>query len=200
MVRKQKLSLREKMYSYYSNKVSLSFYTHKAFILLEMQLGTLLQRTRLIPFFFIARDLCFYRIVKVDNKITNSPYTIIILYNIVAIPVSLYTKLYYRYSRMQYYPLKLAFFFKNYWNTLANYRYNKIWILTNFINSAITAETIMFEYPNLMLYTVPFNRFTRLYQKTQPLIPGLKRWKFLLYSQIILKMRLFDYAAFYRTA
>lgn len=197
-LQKYKLILREKIFYYYHNKISLSYYTHKAFIILEMQLGVILQRTRLIPYFFIARDLCFYRTVFVNYCVNNSPFTIIMLYDIVSIPVALYHKFNFRYNRLQYFPIKLAFFFKNYWSALLNYRNNKVWILSAFISSFITAETIIFDYPNLILYSAPFLRFTKLYSRTQPLTQNWKQWQFITYSQASLKIRLFDYVAFYK--
>ena len=57
---------------------------------------------------------------------------------------------------------------------------------------------MVFDYPNLMLYSAPFLRYTKLYMRTQPITPVFSQWQNLLKSQAILKMRLFDYAAFYK--
>ena len=109
------------MFFYFNVKIPLSHYTHKAFILLEMQINTILQRTRLVPYYFIAGDLCFYRIVIINNEIIKSPYTIVSLYDVITIPLGLYTKFYTRQFRLQKYPVKLTSFLQNYWLSTQHY-------------------------------------------------------------------------------
>ena len=92
----------------------MSLYAHKAFIILEMQLNASLVRMRLVPYLFLVNELCFYRIIRVNNTIINSPYYILSLYDNVTLPVALHNYMYYRNYRVQFYPKLLAKFFKQY--------------------------------------------------------------------------------------
>lgn len=92
----------------------MSLYAHKAFILLEMQLNASLVRMKLVPYLFLSHELCFYRIVRLNNEIINSPYHILSVYDTVSIPVALHNYMYYRQYRVQHYPRQLANFFKHY--------------------------------------------------------------------------------------
>ncbi len=198
-IKKQLITFYEKIFFYFNVKVPTSYYTHKAFILLEMQVNTILQRTKLVPYYFIAIDLCFYRIVKVNTLCVKSPYFIISLYDVLSLPLSIYVKFYLRQSKLQIYPSKLTSFLQNYWLLLRHYRESKVWLFSSFITSFRTAEVVVFDYPNLMLYSEPFVRYTQLYMRSQPITPVFSQWQNLLNSQAILKIRLFDYAAFYKS-
>jgi len=57
---------------------------------------------------------------------------------------------------------------------------------------------IIFEYPNLSLYMGPFRRFTKLYFRNHPYPAAGKDYKHMNYTQSIVKLQLFEYAAFYR--
>jgi ribosomal protein S4 len=89
-------------------------YAHKAFILLEMQLNATLVRTKLVPYLFLVRDLCFYRLVQINTTVVNNPYQVVSLYDSVSIPVYLHNYMYYRQYRLQYYPQNIGAFFKQY--------------------------------------------------------------------------------------
>lgn len=89
-------------------------YTHKVFLLLEMQLNSILTRTKIIPYFYMAADLCFYSLVVVNQQVIQDPYHVISLYDSLKIPVFLYHYMYYRQYRMQRYPKIVQKFFKHY--------------------------------------------------------------------------------------
>ena len=195
--KKHGLSVYDKVFYYYTLQTPLTLYAHKAFILLEMQLNATLVRAKLTPYLFMVRDLCFYRLVQVNNLVVKNPHQVVSLYDSVSVPVYLHNYMYYRQYRIQYYPQQIGFFFKKYWAHFTNYTNNKVWLLSNFITSDITAEAIIFDYPNITLYMGPFQRFTKLYYKNHPYAPTGK-YQHLNHTHTILKLKLFEYAAFYR--
>src|SRR6266576_1534686 len=71
-------------------------FTYKAFLLVELQVNTNLIRAKLIPYLFIARELCVYRLVTVNNKSISNPRSLLALYDCLAIPRELYLKAYSR--------------------------------------------------------------------------------------------------------
>jgi hypothetical protein len=176
----------------------MSLYAHKAFVLLEMQLNASLVRMKLVPYLFLVNELCFYRIIHLNGAAVSSPYHVLSLYDNVSIPVVLYNYMYYRNYRVQHYPRQLAQFFKRYWMQFTNYNQNKIWLLTNFLVSNVTAEAIVFDYPNIILYMSPFRRFTNLYYRNQPFIDLTGPNSGIAYTHTIVKLKLFTYAAFYK--
>lgn len=194
---KQPLSIYDKVFYYYTLQTPLTMYAHKAFILLEMQLNATLVRAKLVPYLFMVRDLCFYRLVYINNLVARTPHQVISLYDSVSLPVYLHNYMYYRHYRLQYYPKNIGLFFKKYWAHFTNYTNNKVWLLSNFITSDITAEAVIFDYPNITLYMGPFKRFTKLYYKNHPYAPTGQH-RHLNYTHTVLKLKLFEYAAFYR--
>ena len=172
-------------------------YAHKAFVLLEMQLNVSLVRAKLVPYLFLVRDLCFYRLVYLNQQVAKNPYQVLSLYDSMSLPVYLHNYMYYRQYRIQYYPSNIGKFFKNYWMHFTNYTNNKVWLLANFVASDVTSEAIVFEYPNIALYMGPFRRFTKLYYRNQPYAPTGK-YKHLNHTHSVLKLKLFEYASFYR--
>lgn len=187
----------DKVFYYYKLQTPINMYAHKAFILLEMQLNASLIRAKLVPYLFMARDFCFYRLVKVNELIARNPHQVVGLYDTINVPIYLYNYMYYRQYRVQYYPANITRFFKHYWSHFTNYASNKVWLLTNFVTSDITATAIIFEFPNIGLYMGPFRRFTKLYYRNQPYAPTGKH-KHLNFSHTVLKLKLFEYASFYR--
>lgn len=195
--KKQGLTLYDKVFYYYTVQTPMTMYAHKAFILLEMQLNATLVRTKLVPYLFMVKDLCFYRLVQVNQETARNPHQVISLYDVVNLPVYLHNYMYYRQYRIQYYPKNIGLFFKKYWAHFTNYTNNKVWLLSNFITSDITAEAVIFEYPNIILYMGPFKRFTKLYYKNHPYAPQGQHL-YLNHTHTIVKLKLFEYAAFYR--
>lgn len=104
----------------------LTMYAHKAFILLEMQLNATIVRAKLVPYLFMVRDLCFYRIVQLNLQVAKNPHQVVSLYDFISIPVYLHNYMYYRQYRIQYYPKLIRAFFRNYWASFTNYANNKI--------------------------------------------------------------------------
>lgn len=172
-------------------------YTHKVFLLLEMQLNAVLTRTKLIPYFYMASDLCFYSLVSVNHVKTNDPYYVISLYDSLQIPTFLYHYMYYRQYRTQVYPRAVRKFFKHYWVHFVNYTHNKIWLLSNYLVSSFLAEVVVFDYPNLLMYMSPFRRFTKLYYRSHP-YTNRDTIQSSAYTNSILKLKLFTYASFYK--
>jgi hypothetical protein len=111
---KNKITTYDKLFSYYAVNHAMSTYTHKAFVLIEMQLNANLVRMQLVPYLFLVTELCFYRIVSVNAKLISSPYYILSLYDNVKLPIDLFNTMYYRSYRVHYYPTLLTRFFKNY--------------------------------------------------------------------------------------
>lgn len=111
---KRSLSLYDKVFYYYTLQTPLTMYAHKAFILLEMQLNATLVRTKLVPYLFMVKDLCFYRLVQINNQVVKNPHQVVSLYDAVSLPVYLHNYMYYRQYRIQYYPQNIGVFFKKY--------------------------------------------------------------------------------------
>lgn len=114
MLQKQPLTVYDKVFYYYTLQTPLTMYAHKAFVLLEMQLNSTLVRTKLVPYLFLVRDLCFYRLVQINTQIARNPHQVVSLYDSVSIPVHLHNYMYYRQYRTQYYPQQIGRFFKHY--------------------------------------------------------------------------------------
>src|SRR5690348_1699405 len=93
---KQSLSIYDKVFYYYTLQTPLTMYAHKAFILLEMQLNATLVRAKLVPYLFMVRDLCFYRLVNINKAVAKNPHQVISLYDSVSLPVYLHNYMYYR--------------------------------------------------------------------------------------------------------
>lgn len=195
---KTKVTTYDKLFYYYTVKTPTSLYAHKAFILLEMQLNASLVRMKLIPYLFLVNELCFYRIIRLNGAVVSSPFHVLSLYDNVSIPVALYNYMYYRNYRVQHYPRQLANFFKRYWMQFTNYNQNKVWLLTNFLVSHVTAEAIIFDYPNIISYMSPFKRFTNLYYRNQQYADLSDPDSRVAYTHTIVKLKLFTYAAFYK--
>jgi len=112
--KKLPLTTYDKVFYYYTMQTPLTMYAHKAFILLEMQLNATLVRAKLVPYLFMVRDLCFYRLVQINAQIAKNPHQVVSLYDSVSIPVYLHNYMYYRQYRIQYYPQNVGVFFKKY--------------------------------------------------------------------------------------
>lgn len=201
-IKKVPLSFSDKIFYYYQTQIQIPIYAHKAFILLEIQLNSLIARAKLVPYFFIVLDLCFYRIIKVNTEIMTSPFYVTALFDSIVLPVYLYNYIYFRQYRVQRYPLRLALYFKSSITMFSNSN-NRIWLLSNYITSSISAETIIFEYPSMLLYISPFQRFSTLYYRNQPTkLFGFdveqETVSWIIYSHTILKIKLFTYLSFYK--
>jgi hypothetical protein len=88
-------------------------------------------------------------------------------------------------------------FFKYYWKALADYSSNKVWIINNYMTSSFTAQTILFDYPNINLYQSPFRRFTKIYQQGHPFAAN-KQLKYSANTYHLVKLKIFEYAQFYK--
>ena len=194
---KQRVNLQDKLFYYYNIKTSLSLFTRKTFILFEIQLNTILVKFKIIPFLHIAAELCYYRLVFInDNAISNSHH-IVGLYDMIHIPYFIYQQFYYKQFQILLLPRYLRKFFKYYWKAMADYSSNKIWLLNNYITSVLTAQAILFEYPNINLYQAPFRRFTKLYIQGHP-FPAESKIKYTANTYHLVKLKLFEYAQFYK--
>ena len=112
----QKVPLKayDKVFYYYLLQMPLNMYAHKTFLLLEMQLNIMLVRSKLAPYLFMVRDLCFYRLVQLNQVVAKDPYQILSLYDSLMIPTYLHNYMHYRHYRIQYYPTNINHFFKKY--------------------------------------------------------------------------------------
>jgi hypothetical protein len=197
LIYKYRSNIQDKLFYYYNIKSNLSLFTHKTFILFEMQLSTLLIKTKIIPYLHIASDLCYYRLVFVNTTAISNSHYIVGLYDIIQIPYFLHQQFYYKQFQLFLMPKYLRKFFKYYWKVLADYSTNKVWIINNYIASSFTAQAILFEYPNINLYQAPFRRFTKLYHEAHPFNANAKL-KYTANTLHIVKLKLFEYAQFYR--
>lgn len=194
---KRSISIYDKVFYYYTLQTPLAMNAHKAFSYFEMQLNATLTRAKLVPYLFMVHALCFYRLVYVNQVVAINQHQSLTIYDSVSLPVFLHNYFYYRQYRIQYSPHDINLFLKNYWSHFTNYTNNKVWILSNFIKSDVTAEAIIFDYPNIMLYMGPFKRFTKIYYRNHPYAPT-GSFSSLNYTHTTLKLKLFEYAAFYR--
>lgn len=194
---KHSLTSYDKVFYFYTLQVPLSMYAHKAFIILEMQVNATLVRSKLVPYLFMARDFCFYRLVQLNTGICKYPHQVVAIYDSISIPIYIHNYMYYRQYRLQHYPKAVARFFKYYWLHFTNYMSNKVWILSNMVASDVIAAAVVFDYPNISLYMGPFQRFTRLFYRNHPYAPR-KYGAYLTHTHSVLKLHLFEFAAFYK--
>lgn len=103
-VKKKRISVYERLFFLYSIKLGLPIFVQRAFILLEMQLNSFLLRVKLVPYFFMVKDLCFYRLILVNNVAISDPFFIVSLFDIVQLPLFLYHYIQYRNSRYRSLP------------------------------------------------------------------------------------------------
>jgi hypothetical protein len=94
-LKKYSLNYADKIVRFYKLQNSVVLYAYKTFLILELQINTLLVRTKLAPFLFLAHDLCYYLLVKINHKISKNPYQLVSLYDTISIPLSLYNIMYY---------------------------------------------------------------------------------------------------------
>ena len=197
IIKKKKITFYEKIISFYLIRLGFSFFTQRAFILLEMQLNSFLARVKIIPYFFMARDLCFYRLVLVNQKFISNPYFIISLFDTVQLPFFIYNYISYRNNRYTNLPKFFKKYFFFFWRHFTNYNFNQLWLINNYFNSPITGQVIPFEYPNILIYMSPFVRFTKIYFRNHS-YSDVKRKSYFGYTNSVFKLKIFSYAQFYK--
>jgi hypothetical protein len=196
-LKKYTLNYFDKITRFYQLQQSTTLYAYKAFIVLELQLNTLLLRTKLIPFLFLARDLCYYLLVRINEKIITNPYTVLGIYDTIAIPIYLYRLMYCRQYLVQAAPWLLLKILKAFWQHITTYTQNKIWLLANFIVSFSIAMAFIFMHPNLYLYKTPLRQLTRLYYRNHPITAVSWPVRATLRLHRAIKLRVFDYSVFF---
>jgi hypothetical protein len=165
---KKQVNFFEKVSKFFLLKIKNSFFCHKMFILLELQLNSLLMRSKLVPYFFLISELCFYRLIYVNGSLIKTPYFITSLFDSIKIPLFFYKQLTF-YNFPSLFSSKILkkyyyFFFKNFYNKQSR----KLWFLSNYIYSPISGEILLFDYPNILLFLSPFRRFSKIYFRNQP--------------------------------
>jgi len=196
IVQKQKINAYDQLFRYYNVKIPIPISLHKIFILIEMQVNAAITRAKLMPYIFIVHDLCKLGIVHVNGKIIANQFHLLQLWDVLSIPIPLYNRVNYRLQRKQNYPRLIAKVFKRYWKHIANFNQNRLWILSNSLTNMITAESTIFDYPNLLLYTGIFRRFTRLHYEVRP-YPANKKFRYLSETNSLLKLKTLSYLGFY---
>ena len=188
----------DKLLSYYEVQVPRNLYAHKAFVALEMQLNSMLVKTRLVPYQHMTEDLCFYDLVKINGQSVRNTHHVLGLYDVLSVPAQFHNYIYSRDSRVINYPHYVRQFFKEYWAHTANFNSNKVWLLSNFVKSDVTAEAIVFDYPNALLYMAPFTRFTKMYYESTGMPGKGTKHEWLNYTHTVFKLKLFEFASYYK--
>ena len=104
----------DRLFSVFSLAKRVPMYTYKIFSTLEMQVNSLALRSRLIPFSFMASELCFYRLFYVNQKIITDPFYVLGVYDTIQIPFFLFRYFFYKNFGLQHLPQILLGFFKEY--------------------------------------------------------------------------------------
>lgn len=94
--------------------------------MLELQVSAVAIRSKLIPFIFMVFELCFYRLLFVNEASVRNAFTILSIYEVIHIPVFLYRYFNYKQTGFQYIPKALLNFFQSYWALLTKFQSNKI--------------------------------------------------------------------------
>lgn len=123
---KRNLNTQQKLFFFYAVKAKFPAYVHKLFLLLEMQLGSAITRAQLVPYLFMALDLCFYRLVFINNCAVSNIFSITSLFDSLSIPLFLFNYISLRVGRLQAYSKFIQIFFKKYWKNFTNYIQNKV--------------------------------------------------------------------------
>ena len=69
-------------------------------------------------------------------------------------------------------------------------------MLSNTLTSSVTAESIVFDYPSLLLYTGIFRRYTRLHYEPR-VYPATAEHRNLNHLNSLLKLKTLSYLTFY---
>jgi hypothetical protein len=195
--KKVSTTITNSLFIFYQIQIKLPFYIHKIFIVIEIQLNSILLRTKLVPYLFTAIQLCFYSIIFVNKRIINNPHYVISIFDSIQLPLQLYNIFHHRDYQIQYLPAKFKILLKKYWYFFNRYIYNKIWLLTNYLLSPILAEVLIFDYPNIINYIEPFKRFTNFFLYNRPDFITGKPERALTNVYNILQLKLFEYGIFY---
>ena len=188
----------DKLINYYEVQVPRTRYAHKAFIALEMQLNSMLIKTRLAPYQHMVEDLCFYELVRINGQSARSVHHVLSLYDSLSVSVQFHNYVNVRNNRIVNYPHYVRQFFKEYWAHTANVNTSKVWLLSNFVKSDVTSEAVIFDYPNILLYMAPFARFTKMYYENTNLPAKGTKHEWLNYTHTVFKLKLFEFASYYR--
>jgi hypothetical protein len=188
----------DKLINYYDVQVPRTRYAHKAFIALEMQLNSMLIKTRLAPYQYMVEDLCFYELVRINGQPARNVHHVLGLYDLLAVSVQFHNYINVRNNRIVNYPHYVRQFFKEYWAHTANANTSKVWLLSNFVKSDVTSEAVVFDYPNILLYMAPFARFTKMYYENTNLPAKGTKHEWLNYTHTVFKLKLFEFASYYR--
>jgi hypothetical protein len=188
----------DKLINYYEVQVPRTRYAHKAFIALEMQLNSMLIKTRLAPYQHMVEDLCFYELVRINDQPARNVHHVLGLYDSLSVSVQFHNYSNVRNNRIVNYPHYVRQFFKEYWAHTANANTSKVWLLSNFVKSDVTSEAVIFDYPNILLYTAPFARFTKMYYENINLPAKGTKHEWLNYTHTVFKLKLFEFASYYR--
>jgi hypothetical protein len=115
----------DKLFNYYEVKVARNMYAHKAFIALEMQLNSMLIKTRLAPYQHMTEDLCFYDLVRINGKSVRNSHHVLGLYDTLSVPVQFHN-VHSKNGRIINYPHYVRQFFKEYWAHTNNVSSTKV--------------------------------------------------------------------------
>jgi hypothetical protein len=195
--KKLRLSNYQKLFYYYNFKNHLHIFTHKAFLMFEMQLNALLVRTKLVPYFHVAAQLCYFQIVQVNYIYVRNFHYLINLYDHIQLPIFLFQQFYYKQYQIHLLPFIIKKLYQKYWKYSLNLTTNKIWLINNFVTSNLIAQSIIFEYPNINLYQNPFRRFTNIFYQASPQ-PAQFQQRYLNNTYYLLKLKIFHTANFYK--
>lgn len=196
LVQKQRINSYNQLIRYYNVKLPIPISMHKMFLLMESQLNAAITRAKLVPYIFIVADLCRIGVIHVNGKLVTNQFQIINIWDTISLPVKLYNRFNYRLLRHQYYAPEINKFFKSHWSHYANFDTNKLWIISNILTNSVTAESIIFDYPNLLIYTGVFRRFTRIHYEARPYIAEGEQSN-LGHTNSLLKLKTLSYLTFY---
>jgi len=155
----------DNLLKYYKKTYQTSLFVLKIFGLLELQANIVIMRAKLVPYHFMIDELCFYRLVMVNGQFITTGCYVTKVGDRVSVDYSFYQRFYIKHYQYINVPSIFKHFFKYYWKHFVDYSFNKVWILTSYVVSELTAEIIVHDFPHPALFVAPFRRFTNLYYR-----------------------------------
>lgn len=195
-IQKQRSNNYQQLIRYYDIKLPIPISIQKIILLIEMQLNAAITRAKLVPYLFIVADLCRLGVIHVNSKQEMNQYKLINIWDVISLPVKLYNRFNYRLTKQQYNSGEIVEFFKGYYSHSMNFNQGKLWLISNILTNTVTGESIIFDYPNLVIYSGIFRRFTRLHYEARP-YPVETDQQYLSHTNSLLKLKTLSYLTFY---
>ena len=161
-VKKVALNSLDKIFFFFqfTNKFSLAVY--KIFIYMELLVYSVVVATGLLKYLFLIKSACFHRLLLVNTSYIKNQFQVLSLYDTISIYNKLNYYFYYQQFQQNHYSKPIKSYFQIYLRQSYLFHHTTRWLLQTNLKNNIP-EHLIFDYPNIILYTKPFRRITAFF-------------------------------------